>query len=350
VALPEQALAWGDDVLDLTPYVHDPLWGLAEAEWADIPPVFWAQDEVRGKRYGVPALRSARLLVYNLSWAAELGFDQPPQDAAAFREQACAANQDMKTDADPANDGYGGWVVNADADPTSTLSWLVAFGGGAVSDGAYLFERDENEAALAFLKGLYDDHCAWLPLSSAFQDTDPHLDPGPYHQAFLERRALFITASLAELPRLADAARQANSPDQWTVLPFPGETTALVTHGPSYSVLASTATEQLAAWVFARWLLSPENQAGWVQATGLFPLRLSALDLLSSYAGTHPQWAAAVDLLPVASGTPQLASWGQVQRLLGDGMLYTFRLNVQVASVSTVLAEMDAMAAEFGGE
>jgi ABC-type glycerol-3-phosphate transport system substrate-binding protein len=76
---------------------------------------------------------------------------------------------------------------------------------------------------------------------------------------------------------------------------------------------------QLASWLFVRWMLSPENQARWVQSTGLFPLRTSTMNLLSEYSAEHPQWAAAVELLPEGQLTPQLASWRVVRIMLGDG-------------------------------
>jgi hypothetical protein len=67
------------------------------------------------------------------------------------------------------------------------------------------------------------------------------------------------------------------------------------------------------------WLLLPENQARWVQSTGLFPLRDSTMQLLADYSASHPQWAEAVKLLPEGETTPQLASWRLVRVMLEDG-------------------------------
>ena len=62
-ALPEQTLVWETlgQVVDLQPYLSDPQWGLGTEGNADIPSIFWAQDNVNGKQLGVPAERSARL-------------------------------------------------------------------------------------------------------------------------------------------------------------------------------------------------------------------------------------------------------------------------------------------------
>ena len=65
----------------------------------------------------------------------------------------------------------------------------------------------------------------------------------------------------------------ADNADTWTVLGFPGpDQTGVVIYGSSYVVLKSTPQQQLASWLFVRWLLSPENQMKWVEVTGLFPL------------------------------------------------------------------------------
>jgi hypothetical protein len=65
-------------------------------------------------------------------------------------------------------------------------------------------------------------------------------------------------------------------------------------------------------------MLSAENQARWVQSTGLFPLRDSTINLLDDYSADHPQWESAVELLSEGELTPQLSSWRVVRIMLGD--------------------------------
>ncbi len=337
IALPEQILAWDASgaVTDLTSYVRDARYGLSAQEIADIPAAFWAQDEVNGRRLGVPAQRTARFLVYNQTWGRELGFQSPPVTAAEFRQQACAANAAFRADADETNDGYGGWIV--ESDPLTAYTWLLAYGGGVTGASGYAFSSDANRAALENLKSLFDDHCAWLAE-----------DPGPYYDRFARRSAFFISASLAELPVLVESLSQAGSADEWTVIPFPGQVgAALVAYGPSAVVLLSTPEKQLASWLFARWMLSAENQARWVQADGLFPLRLSALGLLGGYRAAHPQWEVAVGYLSQAQITPQLASWRLVKNVLADGFFSVFRTDVALEGIPAVLDEMDLMAEEI---
>jgi ABC-type glycerol-3-phosphate transport system substrate-binding protein len=363
VAPPEQALAWdaAGAVVDLTSYVGDLEWGLTGSEVADFPAVIWQQDEVDGRRLGVPAERSARFLFYNLTWARELGFDHPPATDEEFRQQACAANASFRTDSDQTNDGYGGWIV--DADWMTVYPWLLAFGGGVVvpvpargvvvpvpargvtNEGGYRFQTDQNLAALEFLKTLKDDACAWM---TADPENPFALNPGPFYEQFAHRSALFITGDLTEAAAFSNALTRLGSSDEWTMIPFPGpQVQAVTVYGPSYTLLQSTPEKQLAAWLFVRWLLSPENQAGWVEAAGTLPLRTAALDLLAAYRSAHPQWDAAVKTLPLAHGVPQRADWRTLRYVLADGTLSIFRMDVPVAEIPGVLAEMDATAEEL---
>jgi multiple sugar transport system substrate-binding protein len=336
VGLPEYAVEWYAQkaVLDLTPYVSDPLYGLSNSEIADFPSVFLKQDQVGDVRLAMPAQRTARLLLYNQTWANELGFEDPPATSTEFEEQACKANQAMRSDADPQNDGQGGWLI--DTQPMTGLAWLLAFGGGAQESNGFRFLTPENIQATRFVKGLEEDGCAWktqniTPLSK-----------------FVDRSALFATASLEDLPDLARAFASAGSTDKWTVLPFPGPTdSALVVYGSSYILLNSDDPDQLAAWLFVRWLLSPENQADWVNSAGYFPLQASTMSLLADYAAGHPQWAEAVNLLPQGRITPELAAWRTVRVALGDGFTFMFRVDTPVGQVPVILAQLDAVVADL---
>jgi multiple sugar transport system substrate-binding protein len=336
IGLPEYAVEWHalGAVLDLNPYVSDPLYGLSGTEIADFPFVFWEQDQVGNVRLGMPAQRTARFLLYNQTWAEELDFEDPPVTANEFKEQACKANLSMRSDQDPQNDGKGGWLI--DAHPITNLSWLLAFGGGVQEEQGFRFLTPENIEAIRFVKGLAEDGCAWQT-----QDETP-LDK------FAGRLALFATASLEDLPDLARDFASAGSADKWTVLPFPGtEGSALVVYGSSYILFESDDPDQLAAWLFVRWLLSPENQADWVNSAGLFPLQASTMGLLTDYEAGHPGWAEAVDLLPQGRITPQLAAWRTVRVALGDGFNFMYRVDTPVGQVPAILAQLDAVVTDL---
>lgn len=339
IAFPEHALTWEEHVVDLKPYIYDSLYGWSASDVSDFPEVIWKQDEVDGKRFGVPAQRTARFLLYNQSWARELGFDSAPTTASEFERQACAAHVALGKDTDTGNDALGGWLIDTNA--MTPLSWLIAFGGGVQEEDGYRFLAPGNITAFRFVKTLQQKSCAWV--------ASPERSVA---ERFAARQALFVTGSLEDLPIVSSAFFVANSKDEWTVLEFPGEERqALVVYGSSFSMFESDDATQLAAWLFMRWMLSAENQARWVQSTGLFPLRTSAMNSLGEYSSGHPQWAAAVKLLPRGEITPQLASWRSVRVMLGDGfrdMFDTIRHpDLTEGQVPLLLKQMEATAEDL---
>ena len=307
IALPEYAVGWRDEVIDLNTYVRDPIYGMSALEMSEFPSVIWMQDEVDGVRLGMPAQRTGRFILYNQTWARELGFDSPPETSFEFEEQACAANQALAKDTDDNNNALGGWLIDANA--MTSLSWMLAFDGGVQEENGYRFLAPENIDAFKFLKVLQQKNCAWVASTAT-----------TVFDRFAGRQALFATASLEEFVDYSRAFGALGERDEWVVLPFSGaDQTAFTVYGSSFVVFKSDDATQLASWLFIRWMLSAENQARWVQSTGLFPLRSSTMDLLADYSASHPQWAEAVELLPNGSMTPKLASWRIVKIMLEDG-------------------------------
>lgn len=337
VGLPEYAIAWDQAgyVVDLNPYVHDAQYGLTASEQRDFPSVFWAQDEVTGRRLGMPAERGAQFLAYNTSWAQDLGFADAPDTPSGFRQQTCAAHSTALQDQSRSNDAEGGWLTIANTQ--TLLSWMMAFGGGVLEGSGYHFLTPKNLDAITYVKQLYEGGCAWTGLAEAEVGT-----------AFAQRRALSADVRLENLQTFTRAMAADDNPDQWTVLAYPGpEQQGLAVYGSSYIVLQSTPQQQLASWLLIRWLLLPQNQKKWVEATGLFPLRGSMLGLLQDYKSSHPQWTAAVELLSAGQIEPQLASWRQVRVMVGDGFNAMFRTNTSSGRVAEVLAIMEKTAADL---
>lgn len=333
IALPEHALEWNENrlVTDLAPYVHDPIYGM---DVSDIPFVFWNQDQFADVRVAMPAQRTARFLLWNETWAGELGFDALPDAPEDFKQQACRAYDAMLKDESTQNDFMGGWYV--DTEPMTAYAWLLAFEGGVLEGNGYRFLTPNNIESFTFLRELSEQTCAWQSV-----EVDAVT-------AFTSRQALFITASLQDLPTVARAFAAAKSRDDWKVIAFPGvNEDALVVYGSSYVVMNSTDEKQLASWLFIRWLLDSKQDARFVEATHLFPLRTSTVDLLGDYKKTHPQWAQAIELLPNGELQPQLASWRKVKVMLGDGFTHMYRVNVSSGQVAAILAQMESLSRDI---
>lgn len=321
ILLSEQAAQWTEreSLVNLNLYINDSVYGLRQEEIADFYPPLWAQDAHGLQHWGMPAQRSARLMLYNQSWAQELGFFTPPTTPDEFREQACAA-------ARAGGNGHGGWYL--DTHPMTALSWIYAFDGDILEGNGYRFLQPANLSAFTFLKALFEDGCAWR---------DPQITP---IQAFSTRQALFVTLGAESLPQVARAfAAQAN-PDRWRVIGFPGSA-PFVAYGTSYVLFKTTDANQLAGWFFIRWMLRSENQAAMVRSSGFLPLTRMARQSLTDYAAEHPAWDEAVNLLESARPAPTLPSWEKTKWMLGDGFEEIFRLGLESGQIPLILAELD---------
>lgn len=340
VAANYQILSWinsGKPITSLTNFVSDPEWGFSNEELADFYNVFLEQDVNGQNRFGFPAVRSSPLIFYNNTWAKELGFFSPPGTTEDFKEQACAAAQANRSNDISEDDGTGGWLI--DTTPAGILSWMYAFGSSVIHpDGSgYLFNTPQTEDAFRYLKDLFDQGCAWEVMESTAE------------VEFANRRGLFITGSLADITYQDSEFDRAENNDAWTVIGFPspqGEPVINV-NGPSFVVFAGTPEENLAAWLLIKWLTSSEQQAKFIEAHGTFPIRVSAIDHLSSYGSEHPQWAASQKLLTTARPEPGLESWRVVRWILGDVGTQLFRYYYTPDRIPATLELMDETAAEL---
>lgn len=338
-----QAQVWDQKqpLVDLDIYVQSEEWGYTAEERADFYPVFWKHDYSAGRRLGVPAQRSAQMLFYNLGWARSLGYVQSPDTPDEFERQVCTTAAVNRQDAEKSNDGTGGWMISTNY--STMLGWLQAFGSNVITTevkpgrNVYVFASVQAGETFTFLRKLYDAGCAWQA-ESQYTEIE-----------FATRQGLFAAGSLTDIPYQAQAFQGLQYVDEWTVLPFPSPDgkPAIYVYGPAYEILTSSPERQLAAWVFLKWLLKAENQAELVQTSGAFPLRKSMADLLAPYAKQYPQWAAAVNLLPVAYPEPPFQSWSMVRWALTDASVQLFRPYTKADQVSGLLEYLDATASEL---
>jgi len=115
-------------------------------------------------------------------------------------------------------------------------------------------------------------------------------------------------------------------------------------------VTHSTPARQLAAWVFARWLVSPEAQAVWIRSDGGMPVRNVTRGLLGDYATSHLQWNAFVYLLPYAQPEPSDASWELVRWMVADMSGQLFLPDFTTAKIPALLQTFDRTASEVAGQ
>ena len=325
----------GNFIVDLGDYLDDPEFGLAGSEISDFFPFIWEQDVFQGERLGLPAFRSSNLIFYNQSWAKDLGFDTPPDTPKDFKQQACAAAAASTASLD--NPGVGGWI--ASMDPSVLMSWIMAFGGDGINtagDG-YHFTSNQVEAAFDFYYSLFNSGCAWIPENHSPND------------AFAARQGLFYSSSLVGLEAQAEVFEDGEYQDEWTTIPYPSQDGVPVInlYGPSYAILNSAPSGQLAGWVFISWLVRPENQAVLVEAGGYFPASRSVIHELDDYSLTHPQWLAAQDLIPYSRSEPVFGSWSVARWALSEAAAAITNPDFSTQEIPNLLGELDTLLAEI---
>jgi multiple sugar transport system substrate-binding protein len=334
----DQFAVWStvnDAVVFLGDYIHLNELGLTQQEIASYNPVFWQQDQMNQQQIAIPALRSARVLFYNQSWAKELGFSSPPQNIDEFKQQAYAAAVVNNGLRNRERHGTGGWLVSTDS--LTTLSWMRAFGAQVIpaEEGQpYQFISAETEEALDFLRKMFDDGCAWVGRS-----------PAPYDY-FSNRMALFYSGTLSDLYVQKQHNAIINNEDEWIILPFYGKNEQKVVYssGFSYAALRSTPEAQMAAWLFIRWMTQPKNNARLAEVFPSIPVSSAVEAQLVDYRMNFP-WKMILPLKEHINPSPGVSSWRIVRRLMEDAAWQMYHLPAD--QLKFVLPQLEATIREF---
>jgi ABC-type glycerol-3-phosphate transport system substrate-binding protein len=279
---PDQVAAFAlqDAAVELSPYLESK-WGFQPEEQSDFFPDTLAAErlpQLRQQLFSFPTCRSLQVLYYNVDWLKELDRESPPQTWDEFRALACAASR-------PA-DGLYGFEFGMDA---SLFTSLLATQDIALLNAQatrYTLGGQPGRAALHYLDELIGNGCAvWETESGPLAD-------------FGAGKIPFIVGWTDDLAAVSDAVGQ-GARFEWGLAPLPHTTDqALVgVRGPSLVILRTAPKEQLAAWLFVKWLTQPEQQARWTQHTGCFPIRRSALDEMNDDRAEQPAVGQVVQLL-----------------------------------------------------
>lgn len=322
-----------DAVVDLRPYFDDPTWGFEPDSQADIPEVY-LRPFIRADRItALPLAPQATVLFYNRTWGQELGFSSPPADLETFRRQICDAtfaNWQNET----RQNGSGGWLINLD--PAVLASWYYAFEGVLPEEGLPSFNNAFGQAAFGYLWDLRSQGCSWFGLQP---------EPYPY---FGNRLALVYAGGLDLVPIQAQWMEALGSEDEWEVLGFPGPAgETMLVDGPGLTLIADTPENELAAWLFAKFLLEPESQARLVRSLFSLPVRTSAMDLLTDFRTDYPHWAQGAELTASVSALPASEEWGTAQWGLQDAV---YRILVgESGDIAPILEQLDELILELAG-
>ncbi|NQS92004.1 MAG: extracellular solute-binding protein, partial [Chloroflexi bacterium] len=270
-----------DLTVDLTPFMDDAAAGLTPSEQKDYyPGIFESFTLEESVRPGLPFTQSIQVLYYNQSWANELGFVSPPMTSAEFIKQSCAA-------ADVENDDLETTGILLSPESENITSLIFAFEGSLLnpSGDGYQFSSPEALRVARLWQSLYLDSCGMM----ISQYPNPMASEREI-EWFNQRRALMIMGSAQLMEYIQMGANQTGRADDWIMLPFVGqEGKKAVTSGIQSGVVFKTSPEEeLGAWLFLKYLTSPEVQAEWFQYSFYYPTRKDSLRHLRDYRDEHP--------------------------------------------------------------
>ncbi len=324
----------GQAVVDLNPYVGSQQYGLSEADQKDFYPLFWNHNLVDGKLYGIPAQETAAILFYNKTWAEELGFTQVPTSTQHFRNQVCAANGVFREDNDRLNDGLGGWLISKDA--STWLNWLKAFQAVDSVTPIDQLSSSRTQETFTYLFNLQKDACAW-----------EGRQPEPYDY-FATRQTLVYSGTLQDIAPQTAAFERNGSQDQWQVILYPSSSDSkMLIDDLSYGITATDPVDQLASWLFIRWLSKPEIQVRLLNNMGSFPLGSTAQAQMTAFRTSYPQWGEAVSLRPFGVMLTPQPDASIIRMVLADAGSFMLKPEFTADKITGLLQELDATLAEL---
>jgi ABC-type glycerol-3-phosphate transport system substrate-binding protein len=338
LATPEQLTTWMREKLlvDLTDYIWHPTWGFSKAVLDGFDPIYWQQSQLEGAQTGIPVLRTVYGMFYNKTWAAELGFTDSPATPEQFQEQACAAAKVNNRSPYLDMRGTGGWLLTTE--PLSTLSWMEGFGANVLPEKAgeaFRFNQPDALNALSYLRKMQELGCLWDGKS-----------PSPYDY-FANRYALFYTGTFQDFPLQSAVLEQSGSKDEWTFLAYPaedGKPLSLAT-GFDYGIFQTKPEQQLAAWLFVRWLSQAKNLAQLDEAYPSLPVNSGVKDQIADYHVTYP-WTLIQPLETTVRAAPGIPEWRIARNPLEDATWQVFNL-ADSKQLDKVLPQLDSLVTDL---
>ena len=128
------------------------------------------------------------------------------------------------------------------------------------------------------------------------------------------------------------------------LLPFPGfvpNRPTVIVSGLSYGIIDSTPEQEMAAWLFVRWMNSSEIQASLLQAGGGLPVSSAAAEMTEEFRRQYPQWGPALQWIPIAKAAPTVSDWRVARFVLEDGAWYALQFFVEPERIPAILTQID---------
>lgn len=336
------AAGWANEglVVDIDSLLNDPQWGLSADEQdnlnfnlLDVNKLDFAPFD--GMRVAWANQNSLNVFYTNLDSVEALGFERRvPATLAEFEAVSCAAG---------ASEDYQGYPLDTG---TSHFESFVAAHGGAIFDGEsgeYIFESEAVAAALEMFTRMLENDCAYL-FAERYQNT------GDFSRGITP----FAAGSSAGIPFVTWDAATAEMTDEWVVTAFPGadgigETVQLFV--PSQVILRAAPEQELATWLFVKYLAGPEAQLAWSGSTGYFSIRTDIEVTADDFTEPRMPYERFIEVQGILTdedisvySSPGLPSYSAVRGIVPDTIAEVVNGD---AAVADALAELNEEASEL---
>ncbi|RMG87314.1 MAG: extracellular solute-binding protein [Chloroflexi bacterium] len=325
-------------VVDLNQFFEDPTWGFSEEERTAFRQEVLDANVVDGFFLAWPNQISANMLSVNLTMIETLNemglidFTGAPETFEQFKALACAAANSGLTGAEGA--AVQGYPIKADA---SNLESYIASFGGTIFDfeeGRYDFTTDAAISALQFYADLYSEGCAYIP-DSRFGNTDDFalgLNP-------------MALGSSAGLPFIQRGFENSGVEAEWimTTTPWTDGNRSLNVFFPSIIMIEGTPEQNLASWLFLKFLAERDAQELWSRNTGYFAVNLDAMAAISADESVDPLLANNIATFSNPEiniyVSPAVESYGAIRGLLSQAVADVTSNGMDVEEVAERLTE-----------
>lgn len=318
---------------DLVNYISDPIIGLAGEQQKSIGANDWETVTRQNKVVGIPAQKEAFFLLYDQSWAKELGFDEAPQAFSEFTDQTKAALGFNITQKDRSYHGTGGWLINWQS--SSVLAWMGP--DFIIPEDGQTFNQPILVKTFSDLKKIQLVNDIWLGINP---------DPIPY---FVNRQALFISASSRELAEMIIHLSALKMQDSWSIIPYSqfSASKSNFTHGSAFGLLSKSQEKQMAGWLFIQWMMQPERQAFIGVHEYTIPADQMAVDKMKDFTTDTVIIDQLVNLTADSHYLSTSPNWFITESILADGFRQLFQPETTVDLIPEIITEMDRTYTEY---
>ncbi len=152
--------------------------------------------------------------------------------------------------------------------------------------------------------------------------------PGSVEIHFANRQALLISADLNDLAPLESAMQIAGNADQWVVLPYLSEAgdPVVLSQGSSYGIMRSNKAQELASWLFIRWMNEPDQQMELAKVNADLPVTNTLLAEISNVRDKN--WQTVALLLEYLQPSPRTSDWRVARFVLPDAFYQTLQIHI----------------------